>query len=185
MRLDALLAFVPVGTPLSCVGSTGATFYSNVVDLLGVGVGQASPNIMGNVSNNAYGAADGMGVGQERVEMAVATGTAFATSNSATLNIQLQAAVDSGTSGGYQPGTWNVIEESGTISATNLAANTVVFRFPWLPPFPENLRPRFLRLAFVTPASTNFTTGTIAYAVPSLGRDDWFAAYAAKNYTVA
>lgn len=183
MRLDASLAFVPVGSPLSCVGATGATFYSNIIDLLGTGVGTAPTVIWGNTT--VYGSADGAGVGKIRVEMAVAVGTVFATSDSATLNAQLQYAADAGSGSSYQPGTWDTIVETGAIAASNLTANAVIMRFPWLPPFPFSLRPRYLRLAFVTPASTQFTTGTIAYAVPSTGRDDYSAWYAAKNYTVA
>lgn len=184
MRLDASIAFVPVGAPLSIVGATGSTFTSLIIDLLGTGAGTApSGSIFGNTT--VYGSADGGGVGTNRIEMAVAVGTAFTTSNSATLNAQLQGAVDSGSSGNYQPGTWNTFVETGAIAAANLTANTVIMRFPWLPPFPFNLRPRFLRLSFVTPASTAFTAGTIAYAVPSTGRDDYSAAYSARNYIVA
>lgn len=184
MRLDASLAFVPVGSPLSLVGATGTTFLSpTTIDFLGTGVGTAPQGIIGDVT--LYGQADAMGVGGTRVEMAVAIGTALATSDSATLTIALQGAPDTGSSGGYLPGTWQTIVQSAAITATQGAANTVVFRFPWLPPFPDNLQPRYLRMAFITPASTQFTAGTIAYAVPSTGRDDYFVKYAAKNYVVA
>jgi len=57
-------------------------------------------------------------------------------------------------------------------------------RFPWLPPFPANLRPRFLRLLFQTPASLLFTAGTIASAVVTTTRDDQFNRNAANNYVV-
>ncbi len=181
MRLDASLAFIPIGAPLSCVGATGATFPSQVIDLAGVGQGVAPPSIWG--TSTVYGAADAMGVGMKRVEMAVATGTAFATSDSATLNCELQGAEDTAVT--YLPGTWQTFGESGALTAAQLTANTVIFRFPWLPPFPFNFRPRYLRLLFATPASTQFTTGTIAYAIPSLGRDDYSAAFVPKNYVVA
>jgi hypothetical protein len=184
MRLDASLAFVPLGSPLSIVGATGATFYGpGIVDFLGTGVGTAPQAIIGTPS--VYGQADAMGVGKDRIEMAVAVGTAFATSDSATLTIQMQGAPDTGSTGGYLPGTWQVFDQSPAMTATQLTANTVVYRFPWLPPFPFSERPRFLRMAFVTASGTQFTTGTIAYAIPSTGRDDWSAAYAAKNYTIA
>ena len=182
MRLDASLAFVPVGSPLSLVGGLGVSFASpNTIDLLGTGVGTAPTAIFGQ--STVYGAADAMGVGEKRVEMAVATGTAFATGDSATLNIQLQGAEDTAVT--YQPGTWQTFGESGTMTAAQLTVNTVIFRFPWLPPFPFNFRPRYLRLYFVIPASTQFTTGTIAYALPSLGRDDYAVANTPKNYVVA
>jgi hypothetical protein len=98
------------------------------------------------------------------------------------LNVALQAAIDSGTPT-FQPGTWNTLAETGTILTANLTANTVIARFPWLPPFPANLRPRFLRLLF-TPAGT-FTTGTISSALVTTVRDDEFNKYAARNYNVA
>lgn len=184
MRIDASIAFVPVGVPQSLVGAAGVSFPSvYTVDLLGSGVGTAPTVIFGTPS--VYGSADAAGVGLKRVEMAVAVGTAFATSNSATLNVQLQGAIDTGSGGGYQPGTWNTFVETGTITAANLTAGSVIMRFPWLPPFPFNLRPRYLRLNFSIPSGTNFTAGTIAYAVPTLGRDDFASAYAARNYVVA
>jgi len=184
MRLDASLAFVPVGSPLSLVGGLGVSFASpNIIDLLGQGVGTAPANIFGTPT--IFGSADAKGVGKTRVELAVATGTAFATSDSATLNVQLQGAADQGVGGSYQPSTWYTFGESGAMAAANLTANTVICRLPWLPPWPFSLRPRFLRLNFFIPASTQFTTGTIAYAVPVEGRDDYSAQYAAKNYAVA
>ena len=185
MRLDASLAFVPVGSPLSLVGGLGVSFASpNTIDLLGTGVGTAPTSIFGQSA--VYGAADAMGVGEKRVEMAVATGSAdFVTGDSATLTIAMQGAVDTGSGGGYLPGTWQTFDQSPAMTAAQLTANTVVFRFPWLPPFPFNFRPRFLRMYFVIPASTQFTTASIAYALPSLGRDDYSAQNVPKNYTVA
>ena len=100
-----------------------------------------------------------------------------------TLNVALQAAADLGTPT-YQPSTWNTLAETGAIAVANLTANTVIARFPWLPPFPSNLRPRYLRLLFSI-ATANMTAGTIASAIVTLVRDDQFNKYAAKNYTVA
>jgi hypothetical protein len=115
--------------------------------------------------------------------LAVAIGIAPTTSNSATLEVALQAAADNGSN---QPGTWQTIGTSGAQSVANLPANTVFCRLPWLPPFPANLRPRFLRLLFIVPSGTNFSAGTIAYAlvVPPGGRDDLFNKYVPKNYVV-
>ena len=66
----------------------------------------------------------------------------------------------------------------------NLTANQVIARLPWLPPFPPNLRPRFLRLLGRIPAATDFTAGTIASALVTFVRDDQFNKYAANNYKV-
>lgn len=187
MITDALLSFVPIGGNLSLVAAAGVDVPStNTIDLLGLGVGVVAPStssgnpIIGNV--DTFGSPDAMGVGGMRPELNVTIGTALATSNSATLNVQLQAAADDGTG---NPDTWQTIGESGEITAAQGTANTVVARLPWLPPFPENLRPRFLRLNFAIPAATEFTAGTIASALVTVVRDDWFNRQAAKNYTVS
>lgn len=180
---DALLSFVPLNSALSLVAGAGINIPSpNIIDLLGPGVGVApSLSIIGNVTN--YGASDGMGVGKS-MELLVTIGTTLTTSNSATLNAALQAAADTGSAGGYQPGTWNTIVETGPIAVANLTAGTVIFRCPWLPPFPANLRPRFLRLLFQVPTGTDFTAGTIGSALAVMIRADQFNRYAANNYKV-
>ena len=181
MRSDALLAFVPIGTPLSIVLNSGQNVASQVIDLLGEGAGLAPTNIIGS-ETAIFGQADAMGVGGMRPELNVTVGTAGAGATS-TLNVALQAAADLGTPT-YQPSTWNTLAETGAIAVANLTANTVIARFPWLPPFPANLRPRYLRLLFSI-ATANMTAGTIASAIVTLVRDDQFNKYAAKNYTVA
>jgi hypothetical protein len=177
MILDAQLSFVPIGGNLAILGA--AIPSSNVIDLLGEGVGVAPSSIIGNAT--VFGAPDAMGVGGPRPELNVTTGTA-AFAGGTSLNVALQGAIDSGVSGGYQPGTWNTFAETGAIVTANLTASLVIARFPWLPPFPANLRPRYLRLLF-TPVGT-FTAGTIASALVTLVRDDYFAKFAAKNYSV-
>ena len=174
MILDALLSFIPIGSPLTI--TSAAVPSTNVIDLSGAGVGVTPPNIWGTPS--VFGAPDAMGVGGPRPELNITVGTAFA--GGTNLNVALQGAIDNGSN---QPGTWNTFAESGTILTANLTANTVIFRIPWLPPFPANLRPRFLRLLF-TPSGT-FTAGTIASAVVTTVRDDEFQRFAAKNYAVS
>lgn len=185
MITDALLNFVPINGNLSLVAGAGVDVPStNIIDLLGLGVGVApSDRIWGNTT--VFGQADAMGVGGMRPELIVNVGTAFVTANSATLNAALQAAVDTGAGGGYLPGTWQTIAETGELTAAQLVAAATIMRMPWLPPFPENLRPRYLRLLFQVPAATNFTAGTIANALVTPCRDDQFQKYAAKNFTVA
>jgi len=183
MRSDALLAFVPIGSPLSIVLNSGQNVSSGIIDLLGLGAGVAPGNttIFGTQSA-IFGSPDAMGVGGMRPELNVTIGTAGVGATS-TLNVALQAAADLGTPT-YQPSTWNTLAETGAIAVGNLTANTVVARFPWLPPFPANLRPRFLKLLFSV-ATANLTAGTIASAIVTLVRDDQFNRYAQKNYTVA
>jgi hypothetical protein len=178
MRVDALIAFVPYGTPLAI---TTGTINSGVVDLLGPGVGQPPQNIIGAAA--VYGAADAMGVGRMRMELAVATGNVAFSGGGTSINVQLQGAIDTGAGGGYAAGSWNTFAESGLILTAALGANQVIFRLPWLPPFPFNLRPRYLRLSFVVAGT--YTAGAIAYALPTEGRDDYSVANAAKNFVVA
>lgn len=187
MITDALLNFVPIGGNLSLVAGAGVDVPSNVIDLLGLGVGVAPSSNGGNIIGNVttFGAPDAMGVGGFRPELVVNVGTAFVTANAATLNVALQGAPDTGAGGGYLPGTYQTIAETGELTAAQLTAFQTIMRLPWLPPFPANLRPRYLRLLFQVPAAVNFTAGTIANALVTPLRDDQFNAYAAKNYSVA
>lgn len=182
MRTDATLSFVPLGGNLSLVAAVGVDIPStNVIDLLGEGVGTTVTNITGTAT--LAGQADGMGVGSIRPEINVTVGTALvADTGTPLLNVQLQAAADDGAG---SPDTWQTIGESGDLTVAQCAANTVIARLPFLPPFPQNLRPRFLRLNFAIPTGTNFSAGTIASALVVPSRDDQFNRQAARNYTVA
>ena len=188
MRIDALLSFVPIGSPLSLVAGAGVDVRAtNIIDLLGLGVGVVAPStasgnpIIGNVST--FGAPDAGGVGGIRPELNITTGTAaVAGTGTPLLNVQLQAAADDGTG---NPSTWQTLGESGDLTVAQLVADGGIARLPWLPPFPENLRPRFLSLNFAIPAGTAFSALTIASALVTTVRDDWFQRQAAKNYTVS
>lgn len=182
MQTDALLNFVPPGIPLSLVGAAGVNIPSQILDLFGVGVGQPVPSIIGQAV--VAGSPDAMGTGMLRPELVVSIGTTLVTATAATLNTALQAAIDTGAGGGYQPGTWNTLIETGPIAVASLIAGTVIARFPWVPPFPENLRPRFLRLLFQVPAATDFTAGTIGWATVTFVRDDLFNKQAVGNFVV-
>lgn len=174
MIIDELLTFVPKQAPLSLVLGAGVPASSNVLDLLGVGVGQAPPSIIGNVS--VFGA--DYGIGGRLPEIDTAVGTAFTTANAATLTVSLQGAPDTGAGGNYQPGTWTTIVESGQLTAAQLLTQTVIARFPILPSMQP--LPRYLRLLFQVPAGTNFTAGTIAFSVITYVRDD--IRYGANNF---
>ena len=76
------------------------------------------------------------------------------------------------------------VEKFKAIAVANLVAGTAIARFPWVPPFPANLRPRFLRLLFQIPAGTNFSAGTIGWATVTTVRDDQFNKYAVGNFVV-
>lgn len=182
MRLDSSISFVPLGSPLSLVAAAGVDIAStNIVDILGAGVGVAPPSIIGTAS--VFGS--DMGIGDNRPLLDVVIGTALATGTSATLNVALQGAIDSGSAGGYLPGTWQTFVETGEITAAQGVANARIARFDWPPAFPETLRPRFYRLLFQVPAATLFTAGTIAFALVTMARDDQANKYASKNFAVA
>ncbi len=166
MLNDELLTFVPKQAPISMVLAAGVAAPSNVIDLLGAGVGQPPPSYIGNVT--VFGA--DFGIGGRHPEIDTAVGVAFTTSNAATLTVSLQGAPDLGAGGGYQPGTFTTIVESGPLTAAQLLTQTVIARIPILPtmaPFP-----RYLRLLFQVPAATNFTAGTISFSVITYVRDD-------------
>lgn len=177
MRSDALLSFVPLGSPLSLISGANVAVPSQVIDLLGVGVGVAPPSIIG--TRTVFG--EDPGIGGFRPEINAVIGTAVVGSTS--INGALQYAVDSGAGGGYLPGTWITIAETGAIAIANLTANTVFMRFPFLPAFPAGTVPRFIRLLF-TPVGTT-TAGTVAFALVTLVRDDLSNRFAAKNYSVS
>lgn len=180
---DALLNFVAPGSPLSLVGGAGANFASQIIDELGVGPGQAPPNIIG-VPNTVFGS--DMGIDWVKPRVIITIGTALATNNAATLNIQFQGSVDSGPNGNpaYSPNAWTTYMESGPIAAANLAAGAQ-FRMDFPPAFPFNVLPRFYRINFLPLATATFTAGSIASAMVNLSGDDYKAAYAAKNFVVA
>src|SRR5258708_5490332 len=183
MRLDTQVQFVSLGAPLSLVGGAGINIPSaQIIDFMGVGVGVAPPNIIGNVA--LFGADLGIGDMGGSPKMFCTVGTAFATANGATLNLAIQLAADLGAAGNYQPGAWQTVVETGALTAAQLAANTVFARFDWPPAFPTTLRPRFARLLGQLPAAANFTAGTISFAGLTYVRDDQANKLAASNYKV-
>lgn len=177
MLTDKLVAFVDVGAPLSLISGVGSV-YSNVIDLAGVGAGNAPPNIIGNAS--LFG--EDVGIGSHRPELNVTIGDAVVSGGGGTVNFKLEAAPD--TAGTYQPGTYTVLAETGPITAANLTAGQIVARFPFLPAFPATLRPRYLRIT-ATIATASVTAGSIASALVTTYRDDQANKQAAANYSVA
>ena len=186
MITDALVSFIPIGGNLSMVGAAGIAIPStNTLDLLGAGVGVAPPNIIGNAST--FGTDEG--VGGKRPELNINVGTAFTGAAGTTLKVALQGAADQGAAGGYQPSTWTDIVSQDNIALANLISGAVIFRSPFLPTMPANLRPRYLRLLFTpflngAPAGASFTAGSISSALVTMVRDDQANKFAARNYTV-
>lgn len=192
MLLDALVNFgANSGSPFSLILNAGLWPLPGVIDLFGNGVGQAPTSIYGRTSNTGPGA--DMGIPDGRPELYIQIGTAAVTGTGAQLNVAMQAAPDPGAAGNYTPaaGAWQTIGESGYLTAAQLVANRVIFRSPWLPAFPANLNPRFVRIVAIVgtlaagdTAAVSFTAGTIAWAAVTQGRDDYAIAFTPKNYAV-
>lgn len=180
MITDALVSFVPIGVPKSLVAGAGVSIFSSVIDLLGQGVGTAPQNIIGNRATFGEDA----GIGGKRAQLEVLITTALVAVGGSTLNIAYQAAPDQGAAGGYQPGTWQTLAETGPLTAAQLAAQVKAARFDFMPSFPENLNPRYLRLAFIPSAGGSFSAGAVQAPV-TMVRDDQANRQAAANYSVS
>jgi hypothetical protein len=183
MRIDTLTSPLPPGSAaVSMVAAAGAAVQvGQIIDLLGLGVGMAPTSIIGNAA--LFGTDLGIGMLKGQLESIV--GTAFTTSSACTLNLQMQAAPDTGSGGSYQPGTWQTLVETGQLTAAQLTAGTIFGRFDFPPVFPSTLRPRFIRLVGQTLAAATFTAGTIALSILTLTRDDQANKQATRNYVVA
>lgn len=187
MRSDASIAFVPIGGNLNIAAAAGVATPSNVIDMLGAGVGVPPPSIIGNAT--LFGTNPGVGRYKQRINIGIALTPAVATATAATLTIQLQMAPDLGTPT-YQPGAWQTIDQSPAFTAAQLlAAQTGAIQQPlrmdWPPNFPDNLNPRYARLNFTVPAATDFTALTIAYAILTPIDDDFANKQQSRNYTVS
>lgn len=141
----------------------------SIIDLAGAGVGNAPPNAFGTAT--VFGEDIGIGDGVSPPNLTCIIGTAFATATAATLNVQLQASVDSGTPN-YQPSSWQTIAETGALAVGVLTAGTKIAEFTIPPRAPGQAFPRFYRLNYSIPGGTSFTAGTISFAGIATGRDD-------------
>jgi hypothetical protein len=177
MITDALANFLPIGANLAI---TNASLPSNVYDILTLGVGVAPQSIIG--TRTLFGS--DAGIGGKRPQLDIGIGTGFVTANGATLNVAFQGAPDTGVGGGYQPGAWQTLVETGVLTAAQLTAAQTIGRFDFPPAFPANLNPRYLRLLFQL-ATGQFTAGNIGFALVTMVRDDQANKLAAKNYSVA
>jgi hypothetical protein len=175
MITDQLVSFLPPGTNLPV---TNAAVYSNVVDLLGPGVGvtpeQAGIIIGQTVSK--FGADQGVGIIVP--ELICAVGTAFA--GTGTLTVTFEGAQDNGSG---SPGTYQIFDASPAMTITQLAAASFFYRRKWPIEYPDGFNPRFTRLGF-TPSGT-FTAGTVAFAVVTMGPAANFSKFQGKNFVVA
>ena len=136
-----------------------------VYDTAGLGVGNAVSNIFGNAtvgSNASFG--EDIGGGGPLVsppQLVAIVGTTFTAGGSATMQVQLQAAVDTNNTG--TPSTWNTIIETDTLAVALLTSGRFIARFTVPERYPGQGFPRFYRLNYVV-ATGPMTAGTIAFA---------------------
>ena len=136
--------------------------------------------VWGNASvfGEDLGIGDGVGVPKFFTNVS----TAITTSNSATLNIQLQGAIDAGgtTISGL---TWTTEVETGAIAVANLTLNAVVGKLWWPHRGAGQALPRFIRFNYNL-GTGQFTAGAVStYGL--LDRDDWSTKNYPSNFVVA
>jgi hypothetical protein len=179
MLIDALVSFIPVGSPLSLVGGAGVAIPSNVIDLLGLGVGIA-PSTADIIGTATTWGTD-LGIGELKAQIEVLITTALTTGSGALLTTAFQLAPEDATT--HLPGAWTTIIDQPAVAIANLGAGKRVARFDYPPVIPETLRPRFARLLFSPGAGASFTAGAVIAPV-TMQRDDWAEAQQPRNYSV-
>jgi hypothetical protein len=169
MILDAQLILSSAQAITVTAPSTGT------YDAAGVGVGVAPPNWFG-VSNAVFGQDSGIGHGSGRPTIVCQVTTAFTAGGAGTLQVQLQASVDSGAPG-YTPSSWVTLVESDTLSLAQLAGTLTgnlqtykIAEFDIPPRAPNQNLPRFYRLNYVV-GTGPMTAGAVS-AYINTGRDD-------------
>lgn len=182
MMTDALTNFIqPGATPQSMVGGAGVKIQiGQIIDLLGVGAGNAPPGIIGNTT--VWGVDPG--IGRVKPEIQISVGTAFATANAATGQFALEYAADQGAAGAYQPSTWYVSSQTEQHAVAQLPAGQVI-RMDVTPAPQEVPAPRFVRLTLKVPTGTNMNAGTVSFAGLTMARDDNTTKNQPANYVVA
>ncbi len=136
---------------------------TGVYDVAGLGVGVASVNITG-IANGAAAAQGGdLGGGGPNMasppQLGVFVNTNFTAGGAATMQVQLQAAVDAG---GGTPGTWDTIMESDTIPVADwITSDNPIISFTVPKRYPGQGFPRFYRLNYVV-ATGPMTAGALS-----------------------
>lgn len=173
MIRDATLSFSNAQALTTTAAST------SVIDLLGVGSGVASQNIIGNVS--VFGEDIGVGDGPNNPKLLVLVTTTLAGGTS--VNVQLQGAIDNGSNA---PGSYVTYAESSPILTANLVAGTSIWEVDVAAVIPKGAvngpLPRFLRLNYVIVGT--YTSGNVTAEI-LLHRFDYTAKMYPSNYVVA
>lgn len=127
---------------------------TTIYDVSGAGAGNATNLIIGNAS--VLGVDMGAGDGIAKPVAYFTVGTTFTTSNAATLQIQIQAAIDNGSN---SPASYTTIVETDALAATVLVAgNNIQIDLP--PVTFAEAYPRFYRFNYVVGTGI-FTAGAM------------------------
>jgi hypothetical protein len=162
MLIDSQLVFAQ---NLSLAVANQSVPSPSVIDLAGVGAGNAPPNYTGvsqGAPNRTFGEDIGIGDGVSPPKPLTVVGAAFAGAG-ATLQVLLQASVDSGPNGAppWSPDAWQTIDETPTMTAAQLGAGAIVPTPAIAPRALAQGFPRFYRHLFVVAGT--FTAGSIAF----------------------
>lgn len=128
---------------------------TNIYDVTGAGAG-VKPNLVFGTSA-VFGADIGTGDGAARPTAYFTVGTPFTAGGSATMQFQIQAAIDNGSN---SPSTYTTIAETDAIAVATLTAGTN-FNIPIPPITAGEALPRFYRFNYVV-ATGPMTGGTIS-----------------------
>ncbi|MGE5148487.1 MAG: hypothetical protein ACM3II_00080 [Rhodospirillaceae bacterium] len=180
MQSDALTNFVQPQGAATAVGAAGVVVpIGNVIDMLGVGSGNAPPGIIGRTTLWGHDP----GIGMVKPVLQISIGTTFTTSNAATGAFALQYAADTGAGGGYVPDTWYTSSQTQAHAVGVLTAGTLL-SMDVTPAPPEVKTPRFVRLALIVPAATNMDAGSINFAGLTMGPEQNATVNMPNNYSV-
>ena len=161
--LDSGLVFSNAQAITVTAPSTG------VIDTQGVGVGNAPPNVFGTATVFGEDVGGGGPSSASPPQIVVYSVAAFTAGGAGTLQIQLQASVDTGAPG-YTPSLWETILQTDTYALAQLTANTKIADFTIPRREPGQGFPRFYRLNYVV-GTGPMTAGTVS-AFISTGNDD-------------
>jgi Bbp16-like protein len=158
--LDAAVSQLSINQAITATAVSTGTF-----DTAGLGIGQPVTNLYG-IQGSGSPVSFGQDVGgggplAQAPQLGVWITTTFTAGGSATLVVQLQAAVDVNNTG--NPTTWDTIMQSGVFPVAGLVGNAAIALCSFTIPdrFLGQAFPRFYRLNYVV-ASGPFTAGAVS-----------------------
>lgn len=142
---------------------------TNVIDVAGLGVGVPVTNLRYGVQDASFGEdIGGGGPLASAPQIYARVGNAFTAGGAGTLQVQLQAAVDTNNTG--TPGTWDTLIETDAYVVALLTAGQKIGDFTIPRRYPGQGFPRFYRLNYVV-STGPMLTGTVNASI-STGIDE-------------